>query len=292
MATESAGTSLKRAFLWHWHLLALGGVAAFAVLTGPAAAAWVPLVAAAELSYLGFLGLNERFQRVLRGKELVNANAKPSVEKQLQDLLAFLVPEDRDRFEVLQARCASLLNLRKAMESRTMDDGTENFRGESLDRLLWLFLKLLHQRSGLQRFLASANRGSMEWELSAAEDQLKASQEKDKAAGGLESRLTTSIKERVETIKGRMENFDKAAENMAVVTADIDKTEQQITHVCEVGMTMRDSAGLSAQIDGISASLKSSEAVFRLPELEAVLADDTEAPPLLSSGRQVGGSTE
>ncbi|MBL9117846.1 MAG: hypothetical protein JNJ83_22750 [Verrucomicrobiaceae bacterium] len=287
MAIESAGSALKRAFLWHWHLLGLGAVVAFAALSGPAAVGWVPLLAAAEISYLGFLGLNPRFQKLLRGKELVKEHSQHDAGGQLKEMMSFLLPVDRERFEILRNRCGNLLELRRALDSRGADDGTDNFRAESLDRLLWLFLKLLHQRSGLQRFLSSASRDGMASELSAAENQLRASQEKDKAAGGVEGRLTTSIRERMQTIQGRIDNFDKAASNLDVVAADIDKTEQQITHLCEVGMTTRDSAGLSAQIDGISSSMKSSEAAFRLPELESILSDEGEVPSLLSAPRAV-----
>ncbi len=68
-----------------------------------------------------------------------------------------------------------------------------------------------------------------------------------------ESRLTTSIRDRITTIRERLDNHQKASESLELVTAEIDKTEQQITHLCEVGMTMSDSAGLSVQIDSISA---------------------------------------
>ncbi len=284
MASEGVGTALKRAFTWHWHLLGLGSAVGFALLTGPAAVAWVPILAAAEIGYLGFLGLNPRFQNVLRGKEITKAAPKPDANSQLKRLLDFLVPEDRERFQQLQNRCVDLLDLRRRMDAKSGNDGSENFRGESLDRLLWLFLKLLHQRSGLERFLATTNRASMEWELSGANEQLKKATEKDKANGGIDSRLTNSIKERITAIQGRLDNYDKANENREVLAADLDKTEQQITHLCEVGMTMSDSEGLSAQIDGISESLKTSETAFRHPDLEGILNDEA-PPPLLSGNR-------
>ena len=56
MIAEGIGANIKRAFLWHWHLLGLGTGAGFALLSGMPFA-WVPLLAAAELAYLGFLGL-------------------------------------------------------------------------------------------------------------------------------------------------------------------------------------------------------------------------------------------
>jgi hypothetical protein len=173
--SETMGSLLKRAFLWHWHLLGLGATIGFTLLTGPGASALMPIIIAGELAYLGFLGLNPRFQKLLRGKEMVANVAKPDATQQIKELLAFLVPEDRDRFNYLQNRCLNLLNLRRQMDRKTSADGSEDFRAESLDRMLWLFLKLLHQRSGLERFLSSTNRAGIEWEQNAADEQLKRS---------------------------------------------------------------------------------------------------------------------
>ncbi len=58
-APEGLAVSLKRAFTWHWHLLGLGAGATVAVLSG-APLLFLPFIAAAELGYLGFLGLNPR----------------------------------------------------------------------------------------------------------------------------------------------------------------------------------------------------------------------------------------
>ena len=281
---ETMGSLLKRAFFWHWHLLALGAAIGFALVTGPAASALLPLVVAGELAYLGFLGLNPRFQKVLRGKEMMATTVtEPNPTQQINELMAFLVPEDRDRFTYLQNRCLNLLNLRRQMDRKSSADGSEDFRAESLDRMLWLFLKLLHQRSGLERFLNSTNRAGIEWEQNAADEQLKRSIAKDEATGS-ESRLTVSVRDRLNTIKERLANYDKAAASRELVAAEIDKTEQQITHLVEVGMTTRDSANLTAQIDGISASLQASEAAFHPIELDGILSDQF-TPPLLSSGR-------
>jgi hypothetical protein len=103
---------------------------------------------------------------------------------------------------------------------------------------------------------------TIEAELRSAEQQLATAQERDTAAGLPESRLATSIRERITTIRERLENHKQAEDGLELVTAEIDKTEQQITHLCEVGMTTTDSAGLTAQIDSISASLQSSEKIF------------------------------
>lgn len=278
---NSLKARLKRAFRWQWHLLGLAAATGFALFSGDPGM-WLPVVAAGEIAYMGMLGLNPRFQAVLK---LAERGAKPggaaNPAQRFQQLMSFLSPPDVTRFEVLRQRCADLLELRRRMDAREGDSGADNFRGESLDRMLWLFLKLLHQRSGLERFLSATQRPVIEAELHTAEDQLAGAKERDKAASVPESRLTTSITERITTIRERLDNYWKAEESLELVNAEIDKTEQQITHLCEVGMTMRDSAGLSVQIDSISESLQSSEVTFSHADMAQIFDDET-APPLLS----------
>lgn len=278
--SETLGTGLKRAFTWHWHLLGLGAGLTAAVLSG-GALAWLPFIAAAEIGYLGFLGLNPRFQNVLKGKRMLPKTLHENPTQRFAQLMAFLSPVDVERFERLRERCMELLNLRRSMNAKEGNSGADDFRGESLDRMLWLYLKLLHQRSGLERFLGATRREQIETELKSAEAQLAATQTRDQSAGMPESRLTTSIRDRVATIRERLENHRKATEGLELVTAEIEKTEQQITHLCEVGMTMSDSAGLSVQIDTISESLQSSEKIFSESSFSQIY-DDEPAPPLLS----------
>ena len=282
--SDSLGSRLKRAFKWHWHLLGLGAGCAFALLSGQPGAV-LPLLAAGELAYLGFLGLNPRFQAVLRGQALIGRPGAPAPDRRaaaerFQKISSFLSRDDFQRFETLRQRCAELLDLRRRMDAQESGAGVENFRSESLDRMLWLFLKLLHQKACLDRFLRSTSRAQIEGERRAAETQLRDAEERDKATG-IEGRLTASIRDRVATIDSRLDNHKKATDALELAQAEIDKTEQQITHLCEVGMTSRDSAGLSAKIDSISESIQSSEQTFSHPAISDLLDDDDQPPPPL-----------
>ena len=283
-SSETLGDGLKRAFTWRWHLLGLGAGVTAAVLSG-GFLAWLPFLGAAELGYLGFLGLNPRFQNVLKGKAKAPPPLPVDPRQRFRQLMDFLNPVDAKRFDTLRQRCSELVDLRRSMASKEGSPGVDDFRGESLDRMLWLFLKLLHQRTGLEKFLGATRREQIESELRSAEDQLATARERDKTSGMPESRLSTSIRDRVTTIRERLDNHHQATESLELVSAEIDKTEQQITHLCEVGMTMSDSAGLSSQIDAISESLQSSEKIFSETSFSQIY-DDEPAPPLLSGSQR------
>ena len=62
---DSLLARLKRAFRWHWHLLGLAAAAGAALLSGDPGM-WLPVVAAGEVAYMGMLGLNPRFQAILK----------------------------------------------------------------------------------------------------------------------------------------------------------------------------------------------------------------------------------
>ena len=272
--------ALRRSFSWHWHLLGLGAGVTVAVLSGTPLF-FLPFLAAAEIGYFGFLGLNPRFQNVLKGQKPAPPPLPVDPRQRFQQLMAFLNLADAERFKSLRQRCSELLELRRSLATKDDLTGVDHFRSESLDRMLWLFLKLLHQRSGLERFLQATHLDLIETELKSAQAQLVTAQARDTAAALPESRLATSIHERIVTIQERIDNHHKASEGLELVTAEIDKTEQQITHLCEVGMTTGDSAGLSVQIDSISASLQSSEKIFSQTSFSQIY-DDEPAPPLLS----------
>ena len=184
---SKAPNGLILAWKWHWHLLTLSAVTAFAFLSG-SGGSWIPFIFAGEVAYLGFLGMNPRFQAVLQGKRLSKKKTGPkaatSTQTQLREMIGFLNPEDRSRFEHLRHRCFELIELRRKMDG-TEPGSVDSFRSTSLDRMLWLFLKLLHHQTGLIKFLSTANEERMLKELEDAKRDLSSSETKDQSKGTL-----------------------------------------------------------------------------------------------------------
>jgi hypothetical protein len=282
---DSFGAMIKRAFKWHWHLLGLGAGVAVGFLSGHPDVV-LPIVAAGEMAYLGFLGTNARFQNVLRGEQLQKrrgafaAEAKVDTSKRLQELMNFLSPADVQRFQALRDRCSALMRLQNRMraERGLSTSGPDSFHTESLDKLLWLFLKLLHHKTGIDRFLFSTDRDQLQLDLATAEKQLESAK-----SDGRSERLIASLAENAETINQRIRNYDEAVENSDLIHAELDKTEQKITHICEVGMTSNDAADLSARIDGVTSTIATSEQALDGLDLADILGDDLSPPPLINA---------
>ncbi len=70
------GKYIKKAFLFHWNLLAFAGGMGFAFLSGHPDV-FAPVVLAAETAYLGFLGTHPRFQRHVDAQEHKATRARP-----------------------------------------------------------------------------------------------------------------------------------------------------------------------------------------------------------------------
>ena len=206
---ESFGTKLARAFKWHWHLLALGAAATIAIVSGKPDLA-LPIVAAGELAYLGFFATNERFQNILRGKKLLEAKAaagNPNTAAKLRDLLDFLSPEDKERFASLRARCVEFSKLRDRLSASRDATPVTGMRNTSLEKMLWVFLRLLHHKAGLDRFRDSTDEDLLKKQLKEAEGEIKQATEAQRS-----TRLIQSLQEKHDAIRERLVNY-RAAED-------------------------------------------------------------------------------
>ncbi|MGY8640078.1 MAG: hypothetical protein ACKVJU_03165 [Verrucomicrobiales bacterium] len=279
---EKFGTHLTRAFKWHWNLLALGAGVAVAFLSGHPDI-FLPVILAVEMGYLGFLGTNQRFQNVLRGNEIIEeqkeaqASAVTEKQRQLAEYLKFLSPEDRARFDAIRERSRAMTELQKTMRTDTSDVGDAGFKTQSLDKMIWLFLKLLHHKEGLGKFLDNTSESGLELKINDTTQAISEGRE-----SGSSDRLIDSLTDKLATLESRLTNYREADENFKILEAELDKTEQKINHICEVGMTSRDSSNLSSQIDGVADSVRLSEQALHGLDLGNIFEDTSAPPPLIS----------
>src|SRR5512132_765137 len=203
-------TYLKEAFLFRWNLLFFLGGTAAAALT-PLAPVLLPLVAAGELSYLAGLVSVPRFRAAIdakvhaSGRGAQDASAAPPPAISLVTMLRGLPADGRARFERLHARCLEMRGIAAGVRGAAGDQGSsaEEIRTPGLDRLLWLFLRLLLSKTALDRFLQSMN----ETELSARLADLRKSFD---AAKGGDERILRSLQDSIASGELRLDNYARA----------------------------------------------------------------------------------
>jgi hypothetical protein len=147
---------------------------------------------------------------------------------------------------------------------------------ESLERLLWMFLKLIYSQDALQRFLQGTDRKQLEEQIQDAEAELK-----EATSNGKSDKLLRSLEDKLQTLKQRLTNYQRAEENRDLLTAEIDRIEQKVNVISELSISARDPADFSAQVDGIAEGVSVTEETIRRLDVPPLLENE-KAPKFLS----------
>lgn len=289
MAKKKAGwfRYVKEAFTYKWNLLLFGGATVAAILS-PSPDVVLPLVAAAEIMYLGGLTTLPRFQGAIdaraRAEErgLTTGSAPPSEDKQkkLADVLGSLEADRRNRFLRVRARCVEMQRIANAVRGDTRDESgaASELRAPALDRLLWVFLRLLLSQQALNRFLRAADGAAIKTQL----DELIAKQRAAEAKQ--DERILRSITDSVATATLRLENYEKAKSNAEFVGVELDRIENKIQALTEMAISHQDPNELSIQVDAVAEGMTHTEQTIRdLQAITGLGSDSSDAPSILGS---------
>src|SRR5437763_9296575 len=163
--SASLGAYLKAAFLYHWNLLFVVGGGALAALSGKPDAL-LPIVGGLEIAYVTGLLAMPRFRTAIDARAAAEAReasatarVDPSAQQSLQRMIESLPQASVARFVTLRQRCYEMRDIASRVRGQTSpgSDSGDSIRTPALDRLLFLFLKLLMTQAGLDRFLRSAS---------------------------------------------------------------------------------------------------------------------------------------
>jgi hypothetical protein len=203
------------------------------------------------------------------------APAAPQVS--LVTMLSGLPRESRARFERLHTRCVEMRGIAAGVRGAAGDSGSsaDEIRTPGLDRLLWLFLRLLLSRAALDRFLQSIDDHDLSTRLEELRKSLAAAQ-----AGG-DERIVRSLQDSLAMAELRLDNFGRAKKNADFVSVELDRIEGKIQALAEMAVNRQDPDFLSSQVDSAAESMRQTEkAVSELQHLTG-LADQLEEPPAI-----------
>ena len=303
-ALQGAGMSdyLKEAFLFRWNLLFLLGGAAAAALT-PLAGVLLPLVAAGELSYLTGLVSLPRFRAAIdakvyaAGKAATATAPAPPPTVSLVTMLKGLPSDARGRFEKLHARCLEMRGIAAGVRGAAGDQSSsaEEIRTPGLDRLLWLFLRLLLSKAALDRFLQTMNEREISTKLGDLRKNLAAAQTVPAAPAAQtaktdgDDRIVKSLQDSIAMCELRLDNYNRAKKNAEFVNIELDRLEGKIQALAEMSVNRQDPDFLSNQVDSAADSMRQTEkAVSELQHLTGLSEQLDEPPPILEADlRQV-----
>ncbi len=280
---DDFGKYLKTAFLYRWNLLAFLGATAAAALSGHADAL-MPLVAAGELAYLGSMVSFPRFRKAIdaQGYRSPNFAEQPKEDPRvkLATLVSGLPPKARQRFDALRERCLRMRDIAHGVRG-AMGTGAaagDDLRTPALDRLLWVFLRLLVSQASLQQFLATTDEAQLQQRVADLKTRLEAAQ------ADPDERMLRSLTDSLQVAELRLDNFQKAQDNAEFVEIELDRIENKIQALTEMSVNRQDPDFLTSQVDAAADSMAQTEtAITELQNITGLVSDLEEPPPILQS---------
>jgi hypothetical protein len=251
------------------------GLAAFALLGVSNPGFWV-LGAGLELGYLLTLATNSRFQRLVSARPLAAARAEWN--QRIQRLSNRLDRNDRERFQALSERCASIIDL-QTHGGADAPQGIET-QADSLGRLSWMFLRLLVARSTI---LSVVREGEDEELL----EQRRAALERQARDESAPADLRRSLSGQIEILQQRIDQRIEAEHKLAYIDAELARIEEQVELIREQAALSTDPEILSRRIDEIAATLGGTGQWIRDQQQVYGAMEDllTDPPPLTVDAR-------
>jgi hypothetical protein len=256
---------IKKAFLYHWNLLGVATGAAVAFVSGYPDVI-LPVLAALELIYLAGLSSNSRFQDAVIAAERKNEKAiRSSSSTKLNRILTALDKKDRSRYEGLKDLCLELRHIADRIKGtiKTELEVISDVQVNSINRLLWMYLKLLYSKNALESYFKAINVDEIQARIKHANERLEAMGPEDNDSE-TEAKRRESLMDLLKTSRKRLDLYSK------------------ITSLAEMGINQQDPNLITNEISVVSSSIEKAERT--MDELDFITGfsfQDEEPPDLL-----------
>lgn len=271
------GAYLKTAFTTRWNLLLFGGGVAAAFISG-APGIVLPLVLAGEVYYLASMLANDRFRSAVEAQD---AKARRAVEaagarQAYERIRANLPPALLKRFDQLRDHCLKLVELGGSMRGPG-GEGPDETALESLDRLLWGYLRMIWGATTLSDFLDRTDDGAIRARIADLERRLAKLPAGDPGSAAMRA----ALEDHLATSRERLGNIEEARRKLDLVAAEIERMEAKIAALAESSVAKRDVADIAQRVDELAEGMRKTDETMRQLQLPPELEDLDEPPPLL-----------
>src|SRR5262245_8171697 len=237
-----------------------------------------------EVLFLLSLATNPRFQNYVRAVEAHPGRREEAVsaEETAKRILGALPARLVERFEQLKARCAELRQI--ALDLKEPHDGRgapplDELHLEGLDRLLWIYLRLLFTQHSLERFLEKTGERQIRDDIAGQEKRLEALPPGDAPQ---RQQMRKALEDNLETSRARLANFLKAKENYELVNLEVERLDNKSRSLSELAVNRHEPQFISGQIDQVATSVVQTErTIADLQFVTGLTASDQEVPEIL-----------
>jgi hypothetical protein len=257
---------VKEAFNIQYNWIALGGAAAFALVTGTAIP--IALAGGLELMYLAVVSQHPRFQRLVRSWKF--AEEQKQNEQKLGDILRSLPPDMQGRYIKLAEVCRSIRGNFSQLSSTSQIFVQQ--MNQRLEGLLHGYARLLSAAFQQRQYVKTTDPDEIKKEVAALQQHMNTDP----------PRVQDINKKRVEILSKRLEKYQKINENRQVVDAQCSAVEDVLQLVRDQSVTMRDPQQVSDQLANLvhdveqtEQTVQQVESIFSglTPEMEGIMQD-------------------
>jgi hypothetical protein len=177
----------------------------------------------------------------------------------------------------LRERCLRLRRIARGVAAGAPEaPEADQLRGGGLDKLLWVFLRLLYAQQGLWKFLEQTDRTALEAQLKDLELRRAAMGE------STDERLKRSLTDAIATTTLRLDNLKAAEGNNAFVDLELERIEAKILALSEMSVNNQNPDFISTQVDSVADSMAQTELAIRdLNALTGLSSNIEQAPRML-----------
>jgi predicted nucleic acid-binding Zn-ribbon protein len=271
------GAYLKTAFTTRWNLLLFGGGVAAAFISGFPGIV-LPLVLAGEVYYLASMLANERFRSAVEAQDAKARRAAEALgaREAYERIRKNLPPALLKRFDQLRDHCLKLVELGGSMRGPD-GSGPDKTALESLDRLLWGYLRMIWGASTLSDFLDHTDDGAIRTRIADLERRLAKLPKDDPGS----AQMRAALEDHLKTSQERLDNIDEARRKLDLVAAEIERLEAKIAALAESSVAKRDVTDIAQRVDEVAEGMRKTDETMRQLQLPPELEDLDEPPAML-----------
>jgi hypothetical protein len=280
---------IKKAFFFHWNLLALATGIAVGIISGYPDVVF-PALLALEVLYLAFLSTSKRFQDAVDAELMkIEEEIQLSSNQKLYRILETLNNEDRRRYQRLKNLCLELRRIANKVKSGAEAEleVISDVQVNNINRLLWMYLKLLYFKNALESFFAAINEEDIKARIDRTKKRLEAMgpESQDTQSETLRRR---SLLDTLATSRRRLENYRVSMDNYDFIGLELERLHSKISSLAEMGINRRDPNLINTEIDVVTSSIEQTErAMSELDFLDGLSTQDEEPPSLLNERERV-----
>jgi len=201
--------------------------------------------AALETAYLYALTTNPRFQNLVDAE--TTSIEVESAETQREVLIQTLTPPRRQKLEELRSKCRRVLQMQQDVGT---DDLLRDGNREALQRLKWLYLKLLVAEQNISSLDAISTQDSLQTQIDRLVEELSAR----KSSASLRDSKEATLR----ILRQRLTNLDRRGQNLEEIASDLTRIEAQVDLALENAGMRGETTTISTNIDLVSQLLDDS----------------------------------